>query len=186
MTLLTEEELEEFIDDHYHDGGDELFRMEQLPFFDVQHQAAELEAWRAGRDPDWSQLNSWLDVLAQERQRGLLSRRVRVLSAGLTDDEQRACNWGYPYTGKYEDIRVLRHGEHRFPPHLLGEDYWIVSNTYVVAMHYTPTGAFEAAELLPNRDLPRYMSDQQSAWAAAEPFGQWWSRHRELHRQLAA
>jgi hypothetical protein len=185
MTYLGENALGEFIDGYYTSAGDELFRMEQLPFYDVPHQAAELAAWKSGGEPDWAGKQPWLDALAAERRQGLVSRRVRVLSAELTDDEQRACHWGYPYTGKYEDIRVLRHGEHAMPE-LLGQDYWIIANTHVVAMHYSRSGGFVCAEVLPGDDLARYQRDQRRAWAAAEPFMSWWNRHTELHRRMAA
>jgi hypothetical protein len=185
MTFLDEEGLGEFIDSHYRAAGDQLFRMEQLPHYDVPQQAAELAAWRAGGEPDWAQRQPWLDVLANEHRQGLISRRVRVLSAELTDDEQRACNWGYPYTGRYEEVRVLHRGEHPIPA-LLGKDYWIIADAHVVQMHYSPQGAFECAEVLSHEDLSRYRRDQRLAWRSAEPFTTWWHRHSELHRRMAA
>jgi hypothetical protein len=186
MTILDENGLGDFIDAHYNAPGDRLFRMEQLPYYDVPHQAAELAAWRSGGEPDWSVKQPWLNTLAEERRRGLISERVRVLSARLTDDELRACNWGYPYTGRYEDIRVLRHGEHPIPGALLAQDYWIIADTHVALMHYDSSGRFGCAEILAPAELARYRDDRDAAWTAGEPFGSWWRRHGELHRRQAA
>jgi len=160
--------------------------MEQLPFYDVPHQAPELEAWRAGGEPDWTTRQPWLDALAEEKRNGLISERVRILSPELTDDERRACSWGYPYTSRYEPTRVLHRGEHQIPTDLLGRDYWIVADKHVVLMHYSATGAFEGAEVLPPAQLGRFRNDRDRAWRAAEPFDTWWSRNSELHRRRAA
>jgi hypothetical protein len=183
--LLDETGLGDFIDAHYREPGDQLFRMEQLPHYDVPHQAAELEAWRSGGEPDWATRQPWLDALAEEQSNGLISQRVRVFSEELTEDERRAIAWGYPYTSRYEETRVLHRGEHVVPSELIGRDYWLVGQR-VVLMHYSATGAFEGAEVLPPSELARFHRDRDFAWAVAEPFGIWLKRHSELHRQRAA
>jgi hypothetical protein len=84
--LLTEAELGDFIDAHYHEPGDQLFRMERLPWYDVPSQNADREAWLAGRfDP--AQVMAWATRLAAERARGMISQRLRVIGASVTDDE---------------------------------------------------------------------------------------------------
>jgi hypothetical protein len=93
-TLLDERELGTFIDTHYKAAGDRLFRMERLPRYDVPHQFAELERWLAGEvEPNWETKQPWLDTLAAEQRRGLVSQRVRVFGAQLSADELRACHW---------------------------------------------------------------------------------------------
>lgn len=62
---------------------------------------------------------------------------MRILSADLTDYELMACHWGYAYNSKFEDIRVLHHGEHEIPD-LLGHNYWIVADQHVMRMDYDP------------------------------------------------
>ena len=189
MTLLDEEGLGVFIDTHYRVAGDRLFRMERLPLYAVAQQSAELQAWRDGVEPDMDAKQSWLAVLADEVERGLLTQRVRVLSDHLTDDEQRACHWGYPYVGRFEQVRVLRHGEHPVP-HVLDHDYWIihpaVGDVQVVRMDYSDAGEFVGALVLPPSEHGPYLREQHLAWAIAEPFMPWWARHSELHRRSVA
>ena len=66
---------------------------------------------------------------------------------------------------------------------LLTIDYWIVADTYAVPMHYDPHGRFLGAEIAPADQLADFAADPDRAWAAAEPFGTWWARHPEMHRQ---
>ena len=123
------------------------------------------------------------DRAAQKRQ-----FRVRIFSEKLTDDELMACHWGYPYTVRAgEEIRVLRRGEHELPTGLLNVDYWLIADAHVLLMHYSSDGGFVGAELLNADRVEAFRRDQRVAWAAAEPFTQWWSRHDELHdpRRLA-
>lgn len=183
MTLLDEKALGELINSYYHEKGHRLFRMERLSRYDVPNQTAELDRWRNGAiEPNWETKQPWLDVLADESKRGLISQRVRLFSARLSDDELRACHWGYYYNSRYEDIRVLHDGEHDIPPDLISQDYWIMAESVVVAMHYDPAGRFFGAEVLPDKQLATYQRDRDRAWAVAESFPRWWGRHSELHR----
>ena len=187
--LLNENELGGFIDQHYRARGDVLFRMERLPHYAVAQQSAELQAWRNGGEPDMVAKQRWLDVLAAEVERGMLTQRLRILSADLSDDEQRACHWGYPHVGRFEDVRVLRSGEHPVPD-LLDHDYWVIrpagSDVQVVRMDYSGCGEFLGATVLPPAEHPLYLHEQHLAWANAEPFSAWWGRHGELHRRRSA
>lgn len=187
MTLLGEQGLGAFIDSHYRHAGDRLFRMERLPPYDVPHQAAELQRWRAGAtEPDWATKQPWLDALADEQRRGLVSQRVRRFGRELSEDEVRACHWGYAYNGRYEDIRVLHEGEHDVPAGLIELDYWIVADRYAVAMQYDAGGRFTGAQALEPDRLAEFLGDRDRAWTAAEPFAAWWARQTELHRTRAA
>lgn len=189
MSLLDEEGLGAFIDAHNCGRGDRLFRMERLPLYAVAQQSAELQAWRDGGEPDMAAKQPWLDVLAGEVERGMLTQRVRILSADLTDDEQRACHWGYPHVGRFEQVRVLHRGEHPTPD-VLDHDYWIIhpaaGDVQVVRMDYNTAGEFVGALVVPLTEHGAYVHEQQLAWAMAEPFAAWWGRHGELHRRSAA
>lgn len=186
MTLLDETQLGEFIDARFAEPGDQLFRMERLPLYAVPHQSSDLERWLAGEtEPNWTTKQPWLDRLADEHRRGLQSRRVRRFGATLTDDEICACHWGYAYTGKFEDIRVLHEGEHEFPGGLIEQDYWLVDDQHVLPMIYDEEGRFVGAEIAPPERLDEFRRDRDRAWAAAEPFFDWWGRHTELHRPAA-
>lgn len=186
---LDEDGLGAFIDEHYRGRGDVLFRMERLPLYAVEQQAAELQAWRTGGEPDMAAKQRWLDVLAAEVERGMLTQRVRILSAELSEDEARACHWGYPHVGRYEDVRVLRRGEHPVPD-VLDHDYWVIRPAgravQVVRMDYSQAGAFLGAVVLPPAAHAAYLREQRQAWDTAEPFPDWWGRHGELHRRRSA
>lgn len=189
MTLLTEDEMGAEIDRSYRGPGDRLIRMERLPLYTVPQQAAELQAWRDGGQPDMAGKEAWLKVLAGEVARDMLTQRIRILSAELTDDEQRACHWGYPHVGRYEEIRVLHRGEHPVPD-ILDHDYWMIRPAYepqrVLRMHYTAGGVFEGAEEIPAGQHDLYDREVALSWAIGEPFTPWWDRHSELHRRQAA
>lgn len=189
MSTLDETGLGAFIDAHYQGRGDRLFRMERLPLYAVDQQSAELQAWRDGGEPDLAAKQPWLDVLASEVKRGMLTQRARILSEHLTDDEQRACHWGYPQVGRYEEIRVLRRGEHPVPD-VLDHDYWIITpaagGQHVVRMTYNAGGKFEGATVVSPEAHAPYLREQRLVWAIGEPFDIWWARHGELHRRRVA
>lgn len=165
-----------------------LFRMETLPAYAVTSDGDDFQRWLDGEsEPTWDRLNSWLEVLREERAAQKISSRVRLLSARLTDYERYACEFGYRYTGAAgEDIRVLRRGEHHVPSGLIERDFWVVDDTQAIEMHYDQHGQFVGAELLAADRIDDYARTRDAAWEAAEPFAIWWARHPELHRRLAA
>jgi uncharacterized protein DUF6879 len=166
----------------------ELFRMETLPAYAVSSDGDDYLRWLAGEtEPTWERKNRWLATLRAERAAGKISRRVRVLSAQLTEYERYACEWGYALNAPAgEDIRILRRGEHGIPQDVITDrDFWIVDDSEVVAMHYDADGRFEGAEVLPSDTLERHRDTRDRTWEAAEPFVQWWARHPELHRSVA-
>jgi hypothetical protein len=167
----------------------DLFRMETLPAYAVSSDGDDYQRWLAGEtEPTWARKNRWLATLRAERAAGKISRRVRVLSAQLTEYEKYACEWGYALNAAAgEDIRVLRSAEHSVPEDVMTDrDFWIVDDREVVAMHYDAEGRFEYAEILPEDALGRHLDARDQAWEAAEPFVEWWARHPELHRSVNA
>lgn len=185
---LDEQGLGDYIDARYQQRGDHLFRMERLPVYEGN--APQTARWLTGAaEPDWATKQGWLDVLADDKRRGLVSRRVRILSEALTDDERAACAFGYAYNGRHEDIRVLHRGEHPVPD-LLDHDYWIITPTHgrvsVLAMHYSPDGRFTGATEVPPTQHGPYIEEARLSWAIGEPFHQWWDRHGDLHQRRVA
>jgi hypothetical protein len=190
MTVLDEQELGAFIGAHHNLRGDALFRMERLPLYDVPSQTKAREAWVRTGTFDTTGLERFAGELAEDEANGLTFERVRVLSADLTDDEAMSCNIALPILARHSSVRVLHRGEHPVPE-LRGHDYWITytaatDETNVVAMHYSDGGAFVGAEVVPAELHGPYLRERALAWSIGEPFTQWWARHGELHRRLAA
>lgn len=176
-----------FIDEHYHQPGDRLFRMEVLPEYEVGSDGDDYHRWLAGAtEPTWSRKQPWLDTLHRERENGQVSTRVRILSEQVTNYERYACDFGYRYNAAYEDIRVLHRGEHPVPADLIEHDFWIINDAVVVRMCYDDHGRFDCAEVADPGHLDEYLRTRDRAWQAAEPFPDWWNRHPELHRRVAA
>lgn len=191
--MLDGKALGAYITKRYRDRGDRLFRMERLAWYDVPSQnrdrAAYLEALRRGTRPDTTALEALAVELADEARRGLVSERVRVLSPELTDDEAMSCDVALPIISRDQEIRILHRGEHPVPD-VVDHDYWIVTTAagevHVLPLHYDAAGRFLGAEIItdPAAQQP-YLRERRLAWAIAEPFDTWWSRHGELHRQAA-
>lgn len=186
--LLTAAELGDVIDERHRGPGDVLFHREGLPRYDVPSQNADREAWVAGRfDP--GQVTAWSERLADERARGMVSRRLRILSADLTDDEQMSVFGALPVIGREEEVRILRRGEHAFPTGLIEHDYWIArpadGPVLVVRMRYTDGGAFEGAVVVAPQDHGPYLRDQELLWEAGMSFTEWTAAHGDLRGRAA-
>ena len=104
-----------------------------------------------------------------------------------------ACEWGYaPNSAAGEDIRILDLGERQIPD--VGEvgryDWWLATSAAgvhrVAIMRYAADGQFlVAVEETDPAEVARYVAARDALWAAAEPFGPWWDRHPEHHRDGA-
>ena len=176
-----------FIEANYYRPGDSVFRMECLPEYAVESDGDDYHRWLAGEaEPTWFRKQPWLDELAAARNNDMTHRRVRRFGPTLTDYELYACEWGYALNAEAgEDIRVLRDGEHDVPD-LLESEYWVINDGTVVPVLYDGHGRFVGAGVLPSDRAAEFRHDRDAAWAAAEPFAQWWARHPELHRRMAA
>lgn len=173
-----------FILERYSRPGDVLTRMERLPVYHVASDGGDFEAWKAGApQPVSADRIETLEDLRNERSNGQARRRVRILSAQLTDYERYSIEFGYlQNVAAGEDVRILRAGEHPIPQ-LLDFDYWLINDRDLARMHYDARGAFLGAESAP-RLLREARREITACWEVAEPVTCWWHRHPELHRQL--
>ena len=183
--------LGDWFDAHYRNRGDRLFRLETLPAYAVDDDGEDFRRWVAGAtEPTWSRKQPVLDGLREEHEAGLIAERVRIFTDRLTDYERYACEFGYAYNSRFEDIRVLRHGEHPIPHDLRMVDFWLAQDgdgVHVALMHYDETGRFLGAEAVTApAELAAYRATRDDLLAAAVPFTTWWARHPELHRRRAA
>ena len=145
----------------------------------------DFAAWLRGEEPDAERKQAWLTRLAEDHHRGIRHFRVRRLPAQLTDYQLFSCQQGYARNAAdgHEDIRGLRDGAHPVPDGLLETDYWLVNGDVVVPMLYDGPGGFVGAGILRPAERARFTDDLARAWAAAEPWAEWWARHPEFHRR---
>lgn len=81
---------------------------------------------------------------------------------------------------------MLRRGEHEIPADLIEHDFWIIGDSIVITMHYDEHGRLQGAALPARGELDDHLRTREQAWAAAEPFAAWWTRHPELRHKQAA
>ena len=184
--LLVMKELEDIIDEHYKNAGDMLFHHESLPWYDVPAQNRSRERWLAGQfDPNGS--NAWVERIAEERRRGMITRRLRILSEELTDDERASIFGGMTLIAREEVVRVLHRGEHVVPG-VIDHDYWIChpvgAPPLVIRSYYTDGGAFVGAAVIPPPHQDLYLRDAEAKWTAGVPYADWTSAHADLARAV--
>lgn len=189
--MLDYKGLARWIGDRYRDRGDRLFRLEALPEYTVDDDGDDYRRWLAGAtEPTWARKQPVLDALRRERKAGMISERVRIFTPQLTDYERYACEFGYAYNSRWEDIRVLRRGEHAIPQYLREEDFWLIENrdgVHVAVMRYDEHGRFLGAdEITGPTAQERCRMTRDAFLAVAVPFSTWWDLHPELHRARAA
>lgn len=182
--MLTEQQLGEFIETHY---TRTLFRLETLPQYLVDADGEDYRRYTQGLPgPTMSRKQPWLNTLRSERDRGLYQHRVHVWRSPLTDYLRYECEWGYAYNAEAgEDIRILDLAEQELPEAVIDEDYWIIDDTHVAKMHYDPEGHLLGGSTAEPNEIQRYRDARDAAWAAAIPFGQWWSDHPQYWRDAA-
>ena len=181
--LLVIKELEDVIDEHYKGPGDRLFHHECLPWYDVPAQTRSRAKWLAGEfDPETYHSN-WVDRIAEERRRNMITKRLRIVSEELTDDERAAMFGGMAFIAREEVVRVLHRGEHAIPG-VIDHDYWIchpVGGTPVVIRSlYTDGGAFVGSEVIPPPRDDLYLRDAAAKWNAGVPYEDWIAAHADL------
>jgi len=185
--LLTEQELGDMIDANHRGPGDILFHREGLPHYDVPSQNVDRTAWLAGRfDP--AQVIAWTARLAGERERGMVSQRLRVISEQPTDDELMSLQAALPVIAREEQVKVLHRGEHPVPD-LVGADFWIARPAgrpvVVIRSHYDDGGVFVGAEVIPPERHASYLREQELSWAVGVPYAEWMAAHQDLLTRAA-
>lgn len=150
------------------------FRLETLATYDVEEEREEMARFFAGEDmgPEWAD-NPWVRSMTDK---GKQVARVHVLTSPLTDYLRYELA-AYPGNIKAgESIGIIDRAEQTvegLPDH----DFWLFDDRDVYRMHYTESGAFVGAELLPADRLAEYRAHRDAALSAAVPFTAYWERH---------
>lgn len=183
--LLVMKELEDIIDEHYKGPGDRLFHHECLPWYDVPAQNRSRAKWLAGDFDPATYHSAWVDRIAEERRRDMITKRLRILSEELTDDERATMFGGMAFIARQEIVRVLHRGEHAIPGPI-DHDYWICHPVggppVVIRSQYTEGGAFVGSEVIPPPRQDLYLRDAEAKWAAGVAYDDWIAAHPELGR----
>ncbi|MGI5127175.1 DUF6879 family protein [Pseudonocardia sp. CA-107938] len=183
--LLVVKELEDVIDAHYKGPGDRLFHHECLPWYDVPAQNRSRAKWLAGEFDPATYHSPWVDRIAEERRRDMITKRLRILSEELTDDERASMFGGMTFIAREEIVRVLHRGEHIIPG-VIDHDYWICfpvdGPPVVIRSEYTDGGAFVGSEVIPPPRHDLYLRDAEAKWNAGVPYEDWIAEHADLAR----
>lgn len=186
MNLLNEAQLYDFFAEHFHPDRYRIaFRLELLPAYAVGSDGDDFQRWLAGEaEPTWSRKQQVIDAIRDERRAGLVSRRVKVMSAQPTEYERYAAEWGYAYNVPAgEDVRVYDLAARPLPADVADHDFWLLGDDRGLAMNYDERGRFEGASHPSPDDLDSYIRTRDVLWAAATPFESWWAAHPELRRR---
>lgn len=121
------------------------FRLETLPVYDVPEEAAELDAYRAGRAAAERSVrtSSWLANIAASTAAGRDWRRVRLIGGAPTLYESWELDRYVESQACGEQVRLAPREQHA---ELLGHDYWLFDKATAYAMRYTTAGEFLGAD----------------------------------------
>ncbi|MGW0497859.1 DUF6879 family protein [Streptomyces sp. NPDC003007] len=148
----------------------EAWRLETLPQYLVPQEAAEIEAFRAGKriDPR-TYTSSYTEDLKRLRKEGKRKGRVHILTQPLSEYLRFEFSRYYaPHALAGEDIRILDVTGRENP--LRGvQDFWIFDRSTVVLMHYEEDGTQISRELYEGDPTP-YVEYQRIAEAESIPF----------------
>ncbi|MGH3937590.1 MAG: DUF6879 family protein [Pseudonocardiaceae bacterium] len=182
MTLLDLSQLKQTLETT---SGD-LFRWETLPAYEVASDGSDYRRYLDGAEtPTPERKQPWLDTLRAWAQQGRARRRVRVIHDPITDYQRYSCEWGYALNSQAgEIIRIIDLARTQLPPELtrIAEDFWLIDDREVVAMHYYPDGQYRAAEVLDSQHAAGHRIAAQVAWELGEDFMTWWNQHPQHHR----
>jgi hypothetical protein len=161
----------------------DLFRMETLSRYDVPSDGGDFGRYLRGEPgPDASRKRAWHRQLEKDRARGVVNRRVHVVRPPLSDYLCFEFEWGHALNAHLEEIKVLDLAVVPPPAGFIREDFWLMDDADVVAMHYSDGGKFLGAGILASSELSRYRAARDAAWEAAQPFMAWWEAHPQYHR----
>lgn len=152
--------------------SDSAFRLETLPAY---HEAVERDAvgrFMAGRPPDDTWIQGYLDMVRAATEQGRRFERVRVLQCPPTDyqrfvmDLAARCN-----IPAGEQIRVLDYEQARERGLPIGSDFWIFDDARVAVMHFD-AGMLQSADLVSDPgSVEHFLQLRRVAWQAARPQG---------------
>jgi hypothetical protein len=153
------------LDDAFDTFTRDATRIEVLPSFRIEEEAAALVTAREGRRPDLGFLREWHEYLDEVRASGRTSRRLRLISDPITEYERFEVRWGYTSNAEHgEEIRLLSRSA---TPDV--EDYWIFDNEMVFEMLYSPDGSFIGSQAVDADKAKSIVIWLAATWPSATP-----------------
>jgi len=117
------------------------YRLELLPAYDEASEAAALESFIAGREPEiYPGRRGWLERVSAAREAGKVMRRVHVVAEPLSDYLRFEIGWAYSQSQDAgEDIGILPVSH---APAVVTDavDYWLFDSRTLVRMEYDDRG----------------------------------------------
>lgn len=153
------------LDDAFDTFTRDATRIEALPWFTIDEEAAALAAAREGKRPELSFLKEWHDYLDEVTAAGRKSRRLRLVSTPVTDYERFEIQWGYPSNADHgEEIRLIDRSA--APPM---KDYWTFDGQLVFEMLYSPDGSFLGSRASDDSEARGVLAWLEATWPRAVP-----------------
>lgn len=151
------------------------FRLETLPQYLVESEAASFEAWRAGKpEPARTPENSaWLAELQEIVARGIRWYRVRILDYPLADYSRFELGSYRESQAVGQETLVADRAEHLELADM-HEDYWLFDDEIVARMVYDEEGHFIRPERI--TDTAKYLEMRETAMKCAEPLERYLAR----------
>ena len=120
------------------------FRLETLPEYRVESEAAEFALFLQGKPLPPDSNEAWCRVVSDATQAGKRMQRVHVVPRRLTPYLRFEIEWGYLYSAEAgEEILLLVHDQ---PGQVFGawpvHDFWVFDDRTYVRMHYDESGRF--------------------------------------------
>jgi len=130
--------------------GASAFRLETLPEYRVESEAAEFDLFLRGKPLPPDSNEAWCRVVSAATGAGKRMQRVHVVPPRLTPYLRFEIDWGYLYSAEAgEEIGLLMHDQ---PDRLFGEwplhDFWVFDDHTYVRMRYDDDGRFLFGELV--------------------------------------
>jgi hypothetical protein len=181
---LDEQGLDEYTDDFAHDA----FRQETRTFYAVASDGDGFARFLAGEPgPSEQVVGPWGAWVQAQRVRGATVRRLRILYAPPGDYLRFELGWAYTANAAAgEDIRILDLTERARPHGIVDDEYWMLDRRRAVHMSYADNGQWLHGDTVEGRAAKPVCRALETAWAAGEPFRQWWDRHPGYHGPVHA
>lgn len=160
-------------------------RLQCQPQYAVPSDDENYRRYRAGeRGPVMGPIDAFHDWLLAEGRRGVTWSQLLAIAVPPNLYWRYACEWGFAYHTRHEQIRVSEFAEGASGTAL--PECYIIDRRDVLLMAYAAGGEFIGAEYAEPGILNDCLAAWDAAWAAAERFETWWGRHPEYRRGARA